>query len=198
MPARSRPAAAVSRGSARPAADWTPPVTDESVSAKTGRSWEEWITALDAEGCAAMSHGDIVSVIAGKFTIGPWWQQTVTVGYERARGLRQVNETTKGFGASASKTINVGVDALWHAWDDAKTRRRWLPDHLTVRKATASRSMHITWDDGTDVQAWFTDKGPGKSAVSVEHRKLQQADVARVKAHWKERLDAMKRLLEQG
>lgn len=175
---------------------WTPPVTDEAVIAKTGRSWDEWIAVLDAAGCASMKHPAIVKVVSGTFDVGPWWRQTVTVGYERARGLREVNETPQGFAASASKTVNAGIESLWHAWADANARRRWLPEPVTVRKAAASRSMRITWHDGTDVQAWFTDKGAGKSSVAVDHRKLQQPDVASMKALWKERLAALKQLLE--
>lgn len=164
--------------------------------AKTGRSWGEWLAVLDAEGCVSMSHREIVKVIAGKFAVEPWWQQTVTVGYERARGLREPNETSQGFGASASRTVAAGIDDLWHAWNDTAARRRWLPDQITVRKASSPKSMRITWHDGTDVQVWFTGKGPGKSSVSIDHRKLLQADVERVKRYWKGRLDALKTLLE--
>lgn len=196
MPARKRSSAAES-ASAAPSPGWTPPVTNEAVAAKTGRSWDEWLASLDAEGCATMSHGEIVKVVADHFDVGPWWRQTVTVGYERARGLRQLNETAQGFGASASKTVNAGVDALWHAWDDAETRKRWLPEVVTVRKATAPKSMRITWHDGSDVQAWFIDKGAGKSSVSVDHRKLEQSDVAPMKALWKDRLGALKELLSR-
>jgi hypothetical protein len=208
MPARPRNSAAGVAKPARPvtparptksvAADWTPPVTNEAVVAKTGRSWAQWIAALDAAGCAAMNHAEIVKVVSGSFDVGPWWRQTVTVGYERARGLRQVHETTKGFAASGSKTVNAGIERLWQAWDDEDTRRLWLPEDVTVRKATAMKSIRLTWHDGSDVQGWFTDKGAGKSSVSVDHRKLQQAAVESTKAFWRARLAALKVLLESG
>ena len=68
----------------------------------------------------------------------------------------------------ASKTVNAGIDDLWRAWDDAATRQRWLPEAVTVRKASAPKSMRVTWADGSDVQAWFTDKGADKASVSVD------------------------------
>lgn len=179
-------------------ADWTPPVTNEALVAKTGRSWAEWIAALDAAGCAGMKHAEIVRAVSDTFDVGPWWRQTVTVGYERARGLRQLHETSKGFAASASKTVAADVGTLWQAWEEVTRRREWLPDELRVRGSSRLKSMRITWHDDTDVQAWFTDKGPGKSAVSVDHRKLRQHDVEPMKAFWKARLAALKELLEGG
>ncbi len=42
-------------------------------------------------------------------------------------------------------------------------------------------------------------KGPEKTAVSVEHIRLADAEEAeRVKARWRERLDALRTLLERG
>lgn len=178
-------------------ADWEKPVSDEAVAAKTGRTWDEWLEALDARGCATMAHKEIVAVVGGDFGIGPWWQQMVTVGYERARGLRETNETTDGYQVGASKTVAVDVTDLWKAWEDARRRKRWLPDTFTVRKATAPKSMRITWNDGSDLQVLFYPKGDGKSQVTVDHRKLPDAPrVQAMRAFWKERLDTLKTQLE--
>jgi hypothetical protein len=76
-------------------------------------------------------------------------------------------------------------------------RAKWLPGiDLTVRKATARRSLRVTWPDATPVEFWFTDKGPSKSQIQISHRKLGTAEqVASLKAFWGERLDALGRLL---
>lgn len=118
------------------------------------------------------------------------------VGYERARGLRPVSETAQGYQVGASKTIDVPLDALWRAWNDGRTRRRWLPETFTVRKATEPRSMRITWNDGSDLQVLFYAKGDTKSQVTVDHRKLPGTQIDPMRTYWKERLAALKELVE--
>ena len=107
---------------------------------------------------------------------------------ERAAGAHVV---------SGSKTVNVPIGRLFEAWTDDALRARWLPEPFTVRKATANRSLRITWADGSSVEALFLDKGADKSAVQVDHSKLADAEVAaQARVLWKERLAALKTLLE--
>ena len=174
---------------------WTPPVSDTAVAEKTGRTWAEWIAALDSAGCATMSHAAIAKVAGAQLGAGPWWQQMVAVGYERARGLRQVHQTTQGYQVGASRTVGVDLATLWRAWHDAALRRRWLPADFTVRKATTERSMRITWNDGSDVQVLFYARGPEKSQVTIDNRKLPDDVVEERKAYWKARLAALEAVL---
>lgn len=172
------------------------PTSDAAVSAKTGRTWPEWLAALDAAGCASMDHREIVAVLRDRFGVGPWWQQMVTVGYERARGLRAVHQTSAGFQVSATKTVGADLASLWRAWTDPTWRARWLSDPLEVRKATEGKSLRLSWGDGSDVQVLFTTRPNGKSHVAVDHRKLQEARVGETKGFWRERLGALQALLE--
>ena len=143
-----------------------------------------------------MTHREIVAVVGGRFGVGPWWQQSVTVGYERARGLRQVHETASGYQVGVSRTLRADLDAVWRAWNDARAREHWLPPGLTVRKATEPKSMRITWHDGSDLQVMFYGKGAGRTQVTVDHRKLSAAQVPEMKAWWNERLDALKAIVD--
>ena len=174
----------------------THPTSDAAVSAKTGRTWAEWLSALDAAGCATMDHRDIVAVLRDRFGVGPWWQQMVTVGYERARGLRAVHQTPAGFEVSATKTCGADLASLWRAWIDPAVRARWLAHPLEVRKATERKSLRISWGDGSDVQVLFTTRPKGKSHVAVNHRTLQEGRVGGAKAFWRERLGALQVVLE--
>lgn len=103
-----------------------------------------------------------------------------------------------GYRAYASKTVAVPVDALFAAWTDADTRRRWLGGReVEVRGTTPGKSLRGRWDDGTPFEARFEAKGEGRSAVSVDHLKLSsEDDAARAKGAWKEALDRLKVLLE--
>ena len=178
-------------------------ISDEAVKKATGCTWDRWFRCLDSAGGREMSHKQIVGAV-GKVApkLDGWWQQMVTVGYEQARGLRQKNQSCDGvFQVSASKTVGVPLAALYSAWADAKARRRWLrEDGLTVRKATANKSLRITWAGGaTSVEVNFYAKGDDKSQVTLQHRKLSGAEaVPTTKAFWTDALDRLKRHLEGG
>jgi hypothetical protein len=169
-------------------------MTDAAVAAKTGHTWREWERVLDADNAAAMSHREIAALVHEKHGVGSWWTQTVTVGYERIKGLRERGQSRSGaYDVSKSKTINVSVDALFAAWADRAARQRWLGDDAPkVRTATAPKSMRLSWNDGTIVAVGFTAKGNAKSLVAVQHTKLpDKAAADRAKKYWAERLDAL-------
>jgi hypothetical protein len=91
-----------------PAAAAPPPVSDEAVRKATGRGWNEWFTILDDAGALAWKHPDIARWLAAEHGISGWWAQGVTVGFERARGLRAQHERQSGFSLSVTKTTPSG------------------------------------------------------------------------------------------
>ncbi|MBW8874679.1 MAG: DUF4287 domain-containing protein [Acidobacteria bacterium] len=173
-------------------------MSDEAVQSRTGKTWDEWFAILDAAGCREMDHQQVVAWLSGQPGVGPWWQQMVTVTYERARGKRVKHETPAGFQVSGSRTIAVPVSRLFAAWTDEALRQRWLPDaDFTVRKATPDKSLRIAWGDGTNAEVNFYPKGEAKSQVAVDHKKLPDAqEAARRKAWWSEALDRLRETLE--
>jgi hypothetical protein len=167
---------------------------DEAIAGKTGRPWREWVRVLDADGAAAMSHRDIAALVHGKHGVGDWWAQTVTVGYERIKGLRDRGQRRGGdYEAGKSRTFNVPVHALFEAWADQAMRRRWLNGvEPLVRTATPPKSIRLQWPDGTIVIAGFTAKGDAKSVVAVVHTKLRDRTASdKAKKYWSDRLDAL-------
>jgi uncharacterized protein YndB with AHSA1/START domain len=171
-------------------------MSDAAVRKATGKTWPQWFAALDKAGAKKLDHKGIVA-IASKLGAGSWWQQMVTVEYERARNLRKVHETTSGFSISRSKTVDVPIERLYAACADAKARAKWLPKaRLEVRKATANRSLRITWlPDQTNVELMFYAKGASKAQISAQHSKLPDEKTAeRMKKHWG---DALERLAAQ-
>ena len=67
-----------------------------AIKAKTGCTWERWVGALDYHGAEQMSHREIAALVSTKFKVGSWWTQTVTVGYERIKGLRARGQRRDG------------------------------------------------------------------------------------------------------
>jgi hypothetical protein len=169
-----------------------------AVAAKTGRTWEEWVRVLDADGAAVMPHRDIAALVHEKHGVGSWWTQMVTVGYERIKGLRDRGQRRGGsYEAGKSKTFHVPVSALFEAWADDAARRRWLDGvQPVVRTATPRKSMRLQWPDGTIVVVGFTAKGNAKGVLSIVHTKLRDKSAAdKAKQYWADRLDALAALL---
>lgn len=99
-----------------------------------------------------------------------------------------------------TRTVAVPAQWLHDAFVDEERRARWLPDgQLRLRTASAPTSARFDWGDGTTrVHVTLDAKGPKKSTVSLEHLRLGDAQEAeRVKARWRERLDALRTLLDQ-
>jgi hypothetical protein len=173
---------------------------DEAIQAKTGKTWQQWTRALDAVDAHTMPHRDIAQYVHDTYDISGWWSQAITVGYERIRGLRDIGQRRGGgYEASKSKTFPVPVARLYRAFATTAKRRRWLPDPLTIRKATEPKSMRIAWPDGSNVEVYFVTKGAGKSQVAVQHRRLSsRPDADTMKAYWGERLEVLGRLLAES
>lgn len=172
-------------------------ISDAAVRRQTGHTWTEWVELLDAFGAKEKAHRDIAEHVHS-LGVGDWWAQTVTVGYERIRGLRAIGQRRSGaWEATRSRTIAVPVETLFDAFANARTRAKWLGGiKLKIRTATKPKSMRITWDDETSVEVGFYAKSAEKSSVAIQHTKLaSKNDAEERKKFWSERLDALAALL---
>jgi hypothetical protein len=173
-------------------------MSDAKIKEQTGCTWERWVRALDRLGAAEMSHREIATIVSKKYKVDGWWSQTVTVGYERIKGLRARGQRRDGsYEASKSRTFNVPVKTLFDAWADPGVRRRWLNGGgVRVRTATAPKSMRLDLGDRTIIAVGFLAKGKSKSSVAVQHTKLPDRETAdRLKQYWSERLSELGNVL---
>ncbi|MEU8088268.1 hypothetical protein AB0B57_32225 [Micromonospora sp. NPDC049101] len=206
-PAATAPDAAQAAGpaaaqTAAPAAAQTERIADDLLRARTGRGWAEWFALLDAAAATEQTHTQIARHLVAEHEVPGWWAQTITVGYEQARGLRAPGQRRGGgFEASASRTVAVPAARLFEAFADETARTRWLPDvEVRVRTATAPRSFRADWAGGpTRIVVGIDAVGESKARVSILHEKLTGAEqAAELKAYWRERLAALKALLESN
>jgi hypothetical protein len=171
-----------------------PGVSDTAVQRATGKSWDEWFALLDAWQGTAHNHTEIARHVHETYGIDGWWAQSVTVGYERARGMRALHERPDGFSGNASKTFPVSVERLFAAFVEPGERERWLKG-IELRNRTSQLNKSARFDvlpeDGR-LAVIFVAKGPDKSAAQLQQERLADADdVARWKALWKERLSGL-------
>ena len=94
-------------------------VADESMVRATGRSHAEWFAILDAWGATDHTHTEIARWLGEAQGVRPWWTQSVTVAYERARGMRARHQMADGFSVSVTRTVAVDTERALAAFTDA-------------------------------------------------------------------------------
>jgi len=174
-------------------------MSDAAIKKATGCDWEKWVFCLDYVGAQDWSHRAIADHVHTEYKVKDWWTQTVTVGYERIKGLRAIGQRRDGgYEANKSRTFNASAAAVFKAFAHARLRKQWLPGvKVTVKKATPNRSVRMLWDDGTPVEVWIVPKGK-KTSAQIGHRKLvSKEDADTRKQYWGERLGALAGALEK-
>lgn len=175
-----------------------PGMSDEAIQRGTGKTWDELFLRLDEWGAAQRTHPEIAVFAAQEFGINGWWAQSVTVGYERARGMRKVNERVDGYSVNASRTFNVPVERLYATLAADDQRSRWLEHELIrVRTTTVNKAWRCEMvSDASRVEFRLTAKSPAKSSIAIEHSRLSsQEDVSTWRAFWKDYLGRLNQLL---
>jgi hypothetical protein len=172
--------------------------TPEAMLRATGRGHAEWFATLDAWDATSHTHTQIAAWLHAEHGVSGWWAQSITVDYERARGLRAVHQTSGGFSVSVTRTVLGSPDHVLAAFTDARRRASWLPGvELRRRPTRASGTARFDWPDPPSrVVVLVAAKGDDRSTLNVTHEQLPDAASAdRLKAMWRVRLDALKELL---
>ena len=191
---KSKASPAPAAAPAHPALAGMAGMADAKVQAKTGRTWAGWVEVLDKHGASKMKHADIARLLSAQYGTPDWWTQTVTVGYERIKGLRAKGQRMDGtYEANKSRTYAVPIGKLFDAWAKPAIRRKWLGGAtLTLRTSSRPKYLRFSHEDGSVVVVGFIPKGKAKSAVAVQHGKLPGKEAAsRAKDFWAARLDAL-------
>lgn len=175
----------------------TAQLPDASLRERSGKGWDEWFAVLDKWGGTEHNHTEIARFLVGEHKVDSWSAQSITVGYEQARGMREPGQGPDGYyKTSVSRTIDVPIRRLYEAFANDSLREQWLPEKVVVRGSTEDKSFRADWPDGTRVVAGFVAKGDTKSLVGLQHEKLADAEqAAQCKALWQDRLDALKKFL---
>ena len=115
-------------------------MSDAAIKARTGCTWEKWVKSLDYHKAYDWSHREIADFVRKSYQTGDWWTQTVTVGYERIKGLRVRGQQRGGsFRVNKSRTYPGFGNPLYRAWKTPASRRAWLGES-GLRCAAARRT----------------------------------------------------------
>jgi hypothetical protein len=177
-----------------------PGVSDAAVLRATGKDWDSWLALLDAWGGTTHSHAEIARYLYETHAIDGWWAQNVTVGYERARGMRAVHERPDGFSGSVSKTFPVPVERLFTAFVNAEEREGWL-GAIELRTRTSQPNKSARFDvlpEGGRLAVYFIARGTEKASAQLQQERLPDAEAVECwKSLWKEQLGRLAAYLSQ-
>ncbi len=162
-------------------------VGSEKVARATGRSREEWFELLDAASATGWSHRQIAEWLVTEHDVDGWWAQSLTVGYEQARGMRQPGQRPDGtFDANVSKTCAAGAERVFAQLTDDALRTAWLDDTWQVASASAPKRVRLESAEASRVVIEVTAVSPERTRVAVQHGRLPDAEsVGRWKDYWR-------------
>ena len=185
-------------------------MSDAKSREKTGHGLDHWFAVLDRFGAIEKGHTATARYLVDAHKVGGWYAQGITVTYERARGVRALNQRVDGvFEVSISKVLAADMATVIKAFTDARRRRQWiagveaqLAKALTLALADkASKGFVVRPDglarfrykwDGTTVQFYLSPKTGGKVSLVVQHTKLPNvSSVNQRRPQWKEAFTAL-------
>ena len=193
-------------------------VSSESLREATGRGWQEWLEVLDGAGAADWNHKQTVAHLEREHPeVSSWWRQSITVGYEQARGRRVVGETADaGFEIGVQRTVVATATDAWRLltsrpelWlgqgasvEFAEREQYQVPSTMgapgaagEIRVVKPAVRLRMTWKpEGwaapATLQLTLTESGPGRTAINAHMEKLPDAETREVmRQHWRAALE---------
>lgn len=171
-------------------------MTDAAIKARTGKDWAGWFAALDKAGAAKLDHAGIAKLAREEMGAGDWYGQMVAVSYERARGIRAMNQKCDGeFSVSVTRVMGVPLSKLYAAATQAP--QSWFPKRAFAETSrTKDKYWRGKWKSGK-LEIGFYAKGPGRAQIALQSNKLPNAEAVETeRAVWKKAIDKLQKIVE--
>lgn len=182
-------------------------LSDKSARKSTGHGLDYWFKVLDEFG-KTHGHTKAAEHLYAEHKVPAWHGQMITVTWERARGLRQENQSCTGtFQVSVSRTIPATVKWLVAFINDDASRKEWLAlASSALRKAfedavAAGKTMELKKPDYARMRyKWLSStvevrvyEKAGKASIVADSSDLPDADAVRVRREaFSQALDALR------
>ena len=178
-------------------------ISDEAVRRATGRDWSQWFTAMD--GLGGDDHTERARRLAEAHPeLSGWWCQSVTVQYERARGLRARHETSTGFQVSVQRTVAGSLADVWAVVLDGLVPgaewaegAEWEVEGVRVEvRIVREGQLRFWWHGGSGRSTVVvTAEGLGeRTVVRVQHEGLaSRGEVEAMRGWWRKALERVAR-----
>jgi len=170
-------------------------MTDAAIKARTGKDWMTWFAALDKAGAAKLDHKAIVTLARGMGS-GRWHGQMVAVSYERARGIRAMNQKCDGeFSVSITRMMDAPLPKLYAA--ATRDPDGWFPKGAFEETSrTKDKYWRGKWKEGR-LEVGFYAKSAGRAQIALQSNQLpDEASVEKERALWKKAMDRLQVIVE--
>ena len=198
--ARPRPGSTTTKGAG---------ASDAAIAENTGKRLAQWFRVLDRFGAAERGHTAAARHLREEHGVGGWYAQSITVAYERARGLRVENQAGDGsFQVSVSRVVPASLPRVIEAVQRKRERSRWLREAdpalvAALEQALAARGglaqkddsaarLRFRWGTST-VELHLAARPDGRASVVASTTGLaSKAAVESRRSGWKTALDALR------
>jgi SH3-like domain-containing protein len=188
-------------------------LSEKKIRERTGHGLDYWFEVLDRFGAVTKGHTATARHLHDAHGVDGWYAQSVTVAYERARGVRAANQRCDGaFEVSVSKMIAADVPAIVRAMTSPRLRARLsstdpdlVPALAHALAAPASKGFVVRADGlgryryrwgSTTVQFYLVPRSPGKVSAVVTNMKLASGElVERRRQAWRDFLQSLAELV---
>lgn len=180
-----------------------PEIGDASVVKATGRGLDHWFAVLDAFGAPTKGHTASAAHLRKDHSIRGWYAQMITVLYERARGLRSLNQSCDGdFQVGVSKAVHAAVhevmealrEGRWLNGVDPELARAFPKRANLVMKGEKYAKLRYKWDQST-IEIRITPKKGGSTIVADNMKLADASQVERRRSQWRRALEALRAFL---
>ena len=209
-PALSTSAADVQPAAAAPRSK--SPVSEAKVAENTGYGLAHWFDLLDRFGAIEKGHTASARHLRESHGVSGWYSQGITVAYERARGVRGVNQRVDGeFEVSVSKVVAADSATVAKTLSSARQRRQLsgvdaeLLQALGAALKKPSKGIRLRADGlgtfrykwgKTTVQLYLVPRPGGKTSLVATSGKLGSAAMVEARrTQWRAALNALATLL---
>ena len=188
-------------------------VSDAKSREKTGHGLDYWFNVLDRFGGVEKGHTASARHLHDAHKVAGWYAQSITVAYERARGVRALNQRCGGeFEVSVSRVMTAKTTHVIEALTEPHLRKRWLSGVdgqlvnalVAALESPASKGIVVRadgqgryrykWGD-TTVQFQVFPKDGGKVLFVVTNGRLSLATmVEERRTQWRTALNALAQL----
>ena len=188
--------------------------SEQKFIAKTGHGFDHWFAVLDRFDAVKKGHTAAARHLYETHGVDGWYAQGITVAYERARGVRDVNQRCDGaYEVSVSKTLAGNAVAVIKVLTNPRQRAKLkvldaglVPALGAALKAPKSKGFIVRpdglgryrykWGD-TIVQFYMVPKAGKVSVVVTNSQLADNAMVERRRGMWREMLNSLATLLTQ-
>lgn len=177
-------------------------ISEEGCKAATGKSLSEWFAWIE-ENCPGAGRRDTINALYDATGRGKdvWWPTTLWVEYEAAKGVMQKDGRAEGYTLCSTKTVAASPDECFSSCHKALAEIGSEHGLVWLREREA-KDLRFDWATHnscpvTRVDVAFTDKGKGKSLITLTHARVQtRAESDGLRNGWAEFFDALKLRLE--